>query len=1090
LPNTAAYTQYNKWRLIVPSLVDEYLRYTNATIGKPVSRGCSELADFTTLTVHSCSCQPIHLQLIKHGLFPAAPEQPRVTVALELLGLYRALFERSCDAVNALAAGLHSHYTRRGFHAVNKGEYINDPWRRSLGAAIQWHDTLQVEVKNRLDAALEEAAASAAKDPAPESAAPRSTADGTTAGEASRLLQSLCPACFAGRTWGRSFNEGGDFHMLIDGNHHHRHQTSSGDSPHFYNPRYFLSKEEVDAVGDNIDKARKQPARKYKLKVPEEAIQECHDSHTAANENKQKADTGRFDDTGVAALVCRHGIPIFFANMDTPGEQQKYAIALIIRVYRELPPEATGAFLYDIGCVLNVSIHKFDILPPNIMERIMFATTAMHAYAHQWSCQLVYNPRLKPALGLSDGEGVERLWSRMRKLIGVTRTGGRRRRLWILDRQLTFIGGDMRGGLGDWINRKLESGVKAMTADSQKILDTCGATETELREQWGLQVEAQISLCAHAPKRLQKEVDTVLVLQEDIAAVEKVINDARSTLSNTEGGPGRETKKSLRELCTQQQQLLASVEKLYASLNIHEQFPELKGVDVEFVRTLLLARDLKINIRKRAVGSFLEWERLDQAVGGKHQALGTKSHQRTRQAITRRKPALLRAIHTFNRYCAQLADLHDPLWAIPLPQPLPTNLAALQDTSDLMEDVWISRRQEDMPRWLAETSVREGIRAMLKKDGCLYERRRLGRESDSLCRWLGNELTAVELAVRTPKHSLLHVLLAEHRRELCFLEKRWSMPLVSDIRLRVAIQEAVKTAQVLAGEDPVMALHWKDPLFTTTAVTVDDDDDDDDDNTTESLQLPESLSVNCTLDSDILIADDELEDGGDFDDDGLIEKANTVLVPAALHDFRPRKLEHIPRRRFHVSIEKDTFQQFLSITALLNDNSLNGAAIILQTALLHSDVSTAGQVAIFSTHDLVRARYAVSNEQLWRHTKGTEYWTRDVWVLPIHRQEAHHWVLCVAYPRQKRLHLFDSFADQQPWHAESKIIMNLISRLSCIARQNGHSCSQYSFEGWTAHPLLVRAVQRNAYNCGVWVLAVINSVLQGYHTTSCTEVDM
>lgn len=208
-----------------------------------------------------------------------------------------------------------------------------------------------------------------------------------------------------------------------------------------------------------------------------------------------------------------------------------------------------------------------------------------------------------------------------------------------------------------------------------------------------------------------------------------------------------------------------------------------------------------------------------------------------------------------------------------------------------MEDVWISRRQEDMPRWLAETSVREGIRAMLKKDGCLYEHRRLGRESDSLCRWLGNELTAVELAVRTPKRelllfpqhphilryiltdSLLHVLLAEHRRELCFLEKRWSTPLVSDIRLRVAIQEAVKTAQVLAGEDPVMALHWKDPLFTTTAVTVVVVDD-----TTESLQLPESLSVNCTLDSDILIADDELEDGGDFDDDGLIEKANTVVL--------------------------------------------------------------------------------------------------------------------------------------------------------------------------------------------------------------------
>lgn len=48
----------------------------------------------------------------------------------------------------------------------------------------------------------------------------------------------------------------------------------------------------------------------------------------------------------------------------------------------------------------------------------------MHAYAHQWSCQLKYNPRLQKGMGLSDGEGVERLWSRLRRLIGVTRMMG------------------------------------------------------------------------------------------------------------------------------------------------------------------------------------------------------------------------------------------------------------------------------------------------------------------------------------------------------------------------------------------------------------------------------------------------------------------------------------------------------------------------------------------------------------------------------------------------------------------------------------------------------------------------------------------
>lgn len=67
---------------------------------------------------------------------------------------------------------------------------------------------------------------------------------------------------------------------------------------------------------------------------------------------------------------------------------------------------------------------QFKYFEDEMLSRIMFSITAMHAYAHQWSCQLIYNPRLKPELGLSDGEGVERLCSRLRRLIGVTQTAG------------------------------------------------------------------------------------------------------------------------------------------------------------------------------------------------------------------------------------------------------------------------------------------------------------------------------------------------------------------------------------------------------------------------------------------------------------------------------------------------------------------------------------------------------------------------------------------------------------------------------------------------------------------------------------------
>ena len=71
------------------------------------------------------------------------------------------------------------------------------------------------------------------------------------------------------------------------------------------------------------------------------------------------------------------------------------------------------------------------------------------------------------------------------------------------------------------------------------------------------------------------------------------------------------------------EELSNKVEELYVSLNVQESYPDLQGFGIDFVRTLLMAHDLKVNIRKRAIGSFFEWDRLDQAVGGRSNPLGT-----------------------------------------------------------------------------------------------------------------------------------------------------------------------------------------------------------------------------------------------------------------------------------------------------------------------------------------------------------------------------------------------------------------------------------------------------------------------------------
>lgn len=147
-----------------------------------------------------------------------------------------------------------------------------------------------------------------------------------------------------------------DIHVSVDGNFNHRHLREAGDSPHLHIPEYYIPKEQVDVVGDRIDRARKQKPKPRQVIVPDEAVDECEEGHIAGTGTNVKTSGERYDDTGNMALVCRHDIPLLLANIDTPGEQQKYAVALIEKLFSMLPSNAYVAVFYDIGCVLDRSL--------------------------------------------------------------------------------------------------------------------------------------------------------------------------------------------------------------------------------------------------------------------------------------------------------------------------------------------------------------------------------------------------------------------------------------------------------------------------------------------------------------------------------------------------------------------------------------------------------------------------------------------------------------------------------------------------------------------------------------------------------------
>lgn len=130
---------------------------------------------------------------------------------------------------------------------------------------------------------------------------------------------------------------------------------SAGDGPGFYNPKHFVTKEFIDAVGERIEMARQQGSKTRTAKVPDEVIDACESSHHAAKGGQQQG-TDQFDDYGIMSIVCRHDVPLFFANIDTPGEQQKYMVALVEHVMTMLPSQANVVVLYDIGCVVDRSL--------------------------------------------------------------------------------------------------------------------------------------------------------------------------------------------------------------------------------------------------------------------------------------------------------------------------------------------------------------------------------------------------------------------------------------------------------------------------------------------------------------------------------------------------------------------------------------------------------------------------------------------------------------------------------------------------------------------------------------------------------------
>lgn len=71
-------------------------------------------------------------------------------------------------------------------------------------------------------------------------------------------------------------------------------------------------------------------------------------------------------------------------------------------------------------------------------NRIDFGTSVFHSYVHNWKCQIEFSPCFNVGWGLSDGEGLERLWYFLHPLISSLQYSTRNHRLGALGHKVAF----------------------------------------------------------------------------------------------------------------------------------------------------------------------------------------------------------------------------------------------------------------------------------------------------------------------------------------------------------------------------------------------------------------------------------------------------------------------------------------------------------------------------------------------------------------------------------------------------------------------------------------------------------------------------
>lgn len=551
-----------------------------------------------------------------------------------------------------------------------------------------------------------------------------------------------------------------------------------------------------NTTGETVEHDNSLPTEEDKLepgmKVPNSVLNSCGNSFIAADGDRVKASSQFFPDTGYMALLCRHDRAIFIASMWTAGEKQFYAYALMDALLKDLPQHWRVGLLYDIACQLHRSLVKWDFMP-DWVNRLEFGVSIFHAYGHQWVCQLFYHPRKSSIWGLSDGEGCERFWSELRKLIPGLRVAGYHRRLFIVDLQIEHLDEMKEQDMGKWLQERVHRAhVRKGGAEDALGTESIEYLLCQFKEQ---QEHQRKPVARQSQSKGARAIEHIISMENSVESLKTLVQELVA-----ECGDAAENHAVHMEVQDQLAETRLSIKKL--ETNIKRKTAELQLQDRKSYRDLSkLKKDkwinLQLNLRvlrdqilvKLRQRKF-ELSSLERAHVSRSLDEQTRLH--VEKAVKARSPGIQATVRKYNERRAELVKLrgkNNIRKDAYVPPAL--EMEGLYKL-DVDQDIWQDPASSDMaefpdgvPAWLGDEGVRTNIRRAQELQNCEQEILRCCAEQLNLQTWVAEEYAAVQRAYTCCQDEDVAFQLILRLRKLFDLAGRWeihtrSLPCVKD----------------------------------------------------------------------------------------------------------------------------------------------------------------------------------------------------------------------------------------------------------------------------------------------------------------------